>query len=265
MTMPFFQVDAFASRPFAGNPAAVMPLKEWLPDETLAAIAAEHNLAETAFFVPQGRDFHLRWFTPTVEMPLCGHATLASAHVLWKTGAMPKDATIRFRTRSGVLTAKLADGWIELDFPLLAADWVDVPPGLDDVLGSAIAAAATSRFDLLVELKSEGAVRDLKPDLAQLARQPYRGVIVTAKADRDDEYDFVSRFFAPQSGVPEDPVTGSAHCVLAPYWGERLGHTRMIGRQLSARGGIVKVEVSGDRVLLGGQAVTTLRGELAEG
>jgi PhzF family phenazine biosynthesis protein len=225
-------------------------------------VAREMNHAETAFLLVRPDHVALRWFTPLVEVDLCGHATLASAHVLWESGRVAKDATIRFRTRSGMLTATRDDDWIQLDFPALFATSADIPPGLDGVLGTAIKAAAKSRFDLLVEVASEDVVRELKPDLSQLARQPYRGIIVTARSTTEDEYDFVSRFFAPQVGVPEDPVTGSAHCVLAPYWGERLGHTRMIGRQLSARGGIVKVEVKGDRVILGGQAVTTVRGEL---
>jgi len=255
-------VDAFTSTPFAGNPAGVCILAEDRDKQWMQLVAREMNHAETAFLLVRPDHVALRWFTPLAEVDLCGHATLASAHLLWETGALPKDAPIRFRTRSGVLTATRDGDWIALDFPSLVADWVDVPPGLDDVLGTSIKAAAKSRFDLLVEVGSEQKVRELKPDLSQLARQPYRGVIVTAQSDKDDEYDFVSRFFAPQVGVPEDPVTGSAHCVLAPYWGERLGHTRMIGRQLSARGGMVKVEVAGDRVILGGQAVTTLRGTL---
>lgn len=255
-------VDAFTSTPFTGAPAAVCLLPDERDKAWMQLVAREMAHAETAFLMLRPDHVALRWFTPTVEVDLCGHATLASAHVLWETGAMPADATIRFRTRSGILTATRADDWITLDFPALVAEWADVPPGLDDVLGAGIEAAAKSRFDLLVEVASEEIVRDLKPDLTQLARQPWRGIIVTAKSASDDEYDFVSRFFAPQVGVPEDPVTGSAHCVLAPYWGERLGHTKMIGRQLSARGGMVKVEVAGDRVLLGGQAVTTLRGEL---
>jgi len=255
-------VDAFTSTPFAGNPAAVCQLSGERDKSWMQLVAREMNHAETAFLMVRPDHVALRWFTPTVEMDLCGHATIAAAHVLWETGAMTPDAEIRFRTKSGVLTATREDDWILLDFPALVAQWADIPPGLDDVLGTGIKAAATSRFDLLVEVGSEEKVRELKPDLSQLARQPYRGVIVTAQAATDDEYDFVSRFFAPQVGVPEDPVTGSAHCALAPYWGERLGHTKMIGRQLSARGGIVKVEVKGDRVILGGQAVTTLRGEL---
>ena len=255
-------VDAFTSTPFAGNPAAVCLLPEERDKAWMQQVALEMNHAETAFLLVRPDHVALRWFTPLVEVDLCGHATIASAHVLWETGLLPKDALIPFRTRSGVLTATLEDGWIQLDFPALEAQWADIPPGLDDVLGTKIKAAATSRFDLLVEVGSEAIVRDLKPDLSQLARQPYRGVIVTAQSATDDQYDFVSRFFAPQVGVPEDPVTGSAHCALAPYWGERLGHTKMIGRQLSARGGIVKVEVKGGRVILGGQAVTTVRGTL---
>jgi PhzF family phenazine biosynthesis protein len=256
-------VDAFTSTPFAGNPAAVCLLPEERDKQWMQLVAREMNHAETAFLLVRHDHVALRWFTPLVEVDLCGHATLASAHVLWESGVVARDQAIRFRTKSGLLTATRADDWIQLDFPALFATWADIPPGLDDVLGTGIKAAATSRFDLLVEVASEDVVRELKPDLSQLARQPYRGVIVTARSTADDEYDFVSRFFAPQVGVPEDPATGSAHCVLAPYWGERLGQTSMIGRQLSPRGGIVKVEVKGDRVILGGQAVTTVRGELA--
>ncbi len=257
-----FQIDAFATRVFEGNPAAVCLLTEDRDKHWMQLVARGMNHAETAFLLVRPDHVALRWFTPMVEVDLCGHATLASAHVLWETGALSADAPIRFRTKSGILTATRADDWIELDFPSLVAEWADIPPGLDDILGTGIKAAAKSRFDLLVEVASEEVVRELRPDLSQLTRQPYRGIIVTAAAARDDEYDFVSRFFAPQVGVPEDPVTGSAHCVLAPYWGERLGHTKMIGKQLSARSGIVKVEVRGDRVILGGQAVTTLRGQL---
>ena len=262
MPIPMTIVDAFTDQPFTGNPAGVCVLDEDRDKQWMQLVAREMNHAETAFLLIRPDHVALRWFTPSVEMDLCGHATLASAHVLWQTGRARPEDTIRFRTRSGVLTAARDGDWIVLDFPALVGEWADVPPGLDHALGARPLNAVKSRFDLLVELGSEQAVRDLTPDLGMLAKLPYRGVIVTAVAARDEHYDFVSRFFAPQVGVPEDPVTGSAHCVLAPFWGERLGQTRMIGYQASPRGGTVRVEVAGDRVKLGGQAVTTLQGEL---
>lgn len=262
MPVPITIVDAFTGAPFAGNPAGVCIMEAERDKHWMQLVAREMNHAETAFLLLRKDHVALRWFTPTVEVDLCGHATLGSAHVLWDTERIPRGETIRFRTRSGVLTATQDGAWINLDFPSLPCDWADVPPGLSDALGAKPAAAAVSKFDLLVELEDEKTVRELAPDLALVAKFPYRGIIVTAKADKDDDYDFVSRFFAPQSGVPEDPVTGSAHCALAPYWGERLGQSEMIGYQASPRGGTVKVSVKGDRVMLGGQAITTLKGEL---
>jgi len=262
MPVPITVVDAFTSTPFAGNPAAVAVLEAERDKTWMQQVAREMNLSETAFLLRRPDHVALRWFTPTVEVDLCGHATLASAHVLWTSGAVPERETIRFRTRSGELTAAKDGDWIQLDFPALVASWADVPPGLAEVLGARPKSAATSRFDLLIELESEAVVRDLKPDIGLLSNLPYRGVIVTAAAASDDEYDFVSRFFAPRAGVPEDPVTGSAHCVLGPYWGERLGQTSLIGYQASARGGVVKVELRGERAVLGGQAVTVWGGEL---
>lgn len=261
MPVPITVVDAFTDQPFAGNPAGVCILDQDRDKHWMQLVAREMNHAETAFNLIRPDHVALRWFTPSTEVDLCGHATLGSAHVLWESGRIPAAQTIKFRTRSGVLTALKDGDWIVLDFPALNPEWADVPPGLADALGAKIVSAAKSRFDLLVELESETAVRELKPDLAQVALQPHRGVIVTAAAS-DEHVDFVSRFFAPQSGVPEDPVTGSAHCVLAPFWGERLGLTKMTGKQVSERGGIVRVEVLGDRVHLAGRAVTTLRGEL---
>jgi len=230
--------------------------KKWMQQ-----VADEMHLSETAFVLARGEAWALRWFTPTVEVDLCGHATLASAHVLWERGLAPADAVLRFRTRSGELTARRNGAWIELDFPSLVPAWADAPPGLADALGAKPKAVAGSKFDLLVELESEAAVRDLTPDLALLATINVRGVIVTAAATTPG-FDFVSRFFGPRTGVPEDPVTGSAHCVLAPFWTERFGRTSLLAYQASARGGLVKVEVVGDRVKLGGKAVTVVRGEL---
>ena len=262
MPLPMLIVDAFTSKAFAGNPAGVCILDHDRDKSWMQLVAREMNHAETAFALLREDHVALRWFTPAAEVDLCGHATLGTAHALWETGRLPSGRPIAFRTRSGVLTATRDGDWIALDFPALVGTWADVPPGLDDALGARPVAAAKSRFDLLVELESEAAVRELKPDLGLLGKLPFRGVIVTAQAAKDDDYDFVSRFFAPQVGVPEDPVTGSAHCVLAPFWGERLGQASMIGYQASPRGGLVRVEVKGDRVILGGQAVITVRGEL---
>lgn len=262
VAVPITVVDAFTAKPFAGNPAAVCLLPAERDKAWMQQVAREMNHAETAFLLLRPDHVALRWFTPAVEVDLCGHATLASAHVLWESGACPPGQTIHFRTRSGVLTAAKDGDWIRMDFPALASEWADAPPDLDDALGVTARSAAKSRFDLLVEVESERVVRELTPDLALLSRLPYRGVIVTAQAEQDDEYDFVSRFFAPQSGINEDPVTGSAHCALAPYWAERLGTNPLIGYQASPRGGTVQVEVKGDRVVLGGQAVTVLKAEL---
>jgi predicted PhzF superfamily epimerase YddE/YHI9 len=266
------QVDAFADRPFAGNPAAVLvlPVGELLRWEDLAwlqDVAAEMNLSETAF-LRRRKDggFDLRWFTPTVEVELCGHATLASAHVLWTEGHLPVGETARFHTLSGVLTAATsADSsgrrWIDLDFPAEPAAEAAPPPGLLEALRVRSARfVGRSRFDYLVEVAEEAEVRELRPDLGRLGEIQTRGVIVTAGASG---YDFVSRFFAPAAGVAEDPVTGSAHCSLGPHWQARLGRGDLVGYQASARGGVVRVRCRGNRVLLGGQAVTVLRGELA--
>ena len=257
----FTQVDAFTARPFGGNPAAVCLLPGPREPEWMQLVAREMNLAETAFLLSRADGFELRWFTPGVEVDLCGHATLASAHALWEAGVLAPEATARFHTRSGVLTAVRQDGIIWLDFPRTPADPVSPPPGLDEILGASPRWVGRSPFDWLVELDTDATVRGLAPDLARIARIDARGVIVTARAD-DGIHDFVSRFFAPAAGVPEDPVTGSAHCALAPFWAERLGKTELAGYQASARGGTVLTRVMGDRVLLGGTAVTVARGEV---
>ncbi|HKW41830.1 MAG TPA: PhzF family phenazine biosynthesis protein [Gemmatimonadales bacterium] len=263
MGLKIVQVDAFADRPFAGNPAAVCVLPTARDDAWMQNVAREMNLSETAFLHPENGDYRLRWFTPGVEVALCGHATLASAHVLWEDGVLPRDRQARFQTKSGLLTATARGDWIELDFPATPPTAAPAPEGLTAALGEGAAPrwVGRSRFDYLVELESEAAVRGLTPDLTALQCVEARGVIVTSRATTPG-YDFVSRFFAPRSGVPEDPVTGSAHCALAPFWSERLGRTTMTGYQASARGGVVRVRVKGDRVVLGGQAVTVLRGEL---
>jgi PhzF family phenazine biosynthesis protein len=266
MSIPFFQVDAFADRPFGGNPAAVCMLDRPAQDRWLQAVAQEMNLSETAFLwtEPVAPRFRLRWFTPVVEVDLCGHATLAAAHVLWSEIGRPRTELISFDTRSGRLACKRDGERIRLDFPRLEVEPADAPSGLLDALGlegAAVNSVHRTRFDWFVEVVGEQVVRGLKPDFAGLARVKARGTIVTAPADGTDA-DFVSRFFAPASGVDEDPVTGSAHCALAPFWAGRLGRLQLVGVQLSARGGTVHVELAGDRVLLGGRAVTVVRGTL---
>jgi PhzF family phenazine biosynthesis protein len=271
MSLDLYQVDAFADRPFAGNPAAVCLLPEprdagWMQD-----VAREMNLSETAFLHEQDGGWGLRWFTPAIEVELCGHATLASAHVLWQTGRLAAGETARFHTLSGVLTAdqrayqgEQGGNWIELDFPARSADEAESPEGLVETLGVPPVFVGKSRYDYLLELPSEEAVRSCAPDPRRLASLPVRGVIITARAG-SGPFDVVSRFFAPGSGVDEDPVTGSAHCTLGPYWAPRLGKEEILAYQASARGGVVRVRVEGERVKLGGQAVTILAGRLLAG
>jgi PhzF family phenazine biosynthesis protein len=265
MPLRITQVDAFTNRPFAGNPAAVCILSAAAEPQWMQNVAREMNLAETAFLVRRQDGYDLRWFTPAVEVDLCGHATLASAHVLWEDGHLPERTQARFYTKSGLLTADRRDAWIELDFPATPASPAPPPQGLLAALGVEPRFIGRSRFDYLVEVEDESTVKKLEPDLTALSRVAARGVIVTSKANAGAAYDFVSRFFAPQSGVPEDPVTGSAHCALAPYWCEKIGKTSLTGYQASARGGTVRVRLDGQRVRLGGQAVTVLRGELTAG
>jgi PhzF family phenazine biosynthesis protein len=256
-------IDAFTSRPFAGNPAAVAFLDRWPSDAWLAAVAREMNLSETAFLVP-GSDagrWQLRWFTPATEVELCGHATLASAHVLWEDGHLAAGETARFFTASGTLTAEQRDDWIELDFPAEPAEPCPLPAGLEAALGAEPTWVGHNRFDYLVELATEAEVRSLAPDVAALERIDARGFVVTSPATTAP-FDFVSRFFAPHVGIAEDPVTGSAHCCLGPYWAEKLGKRELVGYQASKRGGVVRVRPEGERVKLLGQAVTVLRMEL---
>jgi predicted PhzF superfamily epimerase YddE/YHI9 len=260
-TTPCFHVDAFAEGAFGGNPAAVCLLTAPRPARWMQAVAAEMNLAETAFVVPRRGGFGLRWFTPAVEVDLCGHATLASAAVLWQERVAPSTGELRFHTRSGVLACRRQGDRIELDFPVRVARQCAAPPGLAKALGAAPRWVGRNQDDYLVELASDRAVRSLRPDLAAVARYPVRGVIVTARS-REKRFDFVSRFFGPRAGVPEDPVTGSAHCALGPFWAERLGRTVLRGWQASPRGGAVEVEVAGERALLRGRAVIVMRGEL---
>ncbi len=259
--LPLYQVDAFTDRAFAGNPAAVCFLKEARDADWLQRVAAEMNLSETAFLLPRTDGYDLRWFTPNVEVDLCGHATLASAHVLWETERLPADRPARFHTRSGVLTCVRQGKHIEMDFPSTPPSAHAGPDGFAAALGTTPLWIGKTRFDFFAELASETAVRELRPDFARIAALGGRGFLVTARASTAG-FDFVSRFFAPATGVNEDPVTGSAHCCLAPFWAERLGKTELTGYQASSRGGIVGVEVVGDRVKLRGNAITVLRGEL---
>jgi predicted PhzF superfamily epimerase YddE/YHI9 len=256
--MRLWQVDAFTAEPFAGNPAAVCLLDRPRDDRFLQQVAAEMNLSETAFLLPEGDAYRLRWFTPEAEVDLCGHATLASAHVLFTMRGGP-GGELAFLTRSGRLAAARRGQLVELDFPALPPKKEAPPPGLLDALGVKTVSAHRSRFDRLLDVQSEKAVRAVAPDFRALGEVDTRGVIVTARGDR---HDFVSRFFAPAVGIDEDPVTGSAHCVLAPFWAARLGKREMTGFQASRRGGEVRVRLDGDRVFLGGRAVTVLEGEL---
>jgi PhzF family phenazine biosynthesis protein len=261
-------VDAFTDRPFAGNPAAVCLLAESADPGWMQRVATEMNLSETAFPRPlrddPDADYELRWFTPAVEVALCGHATLASAHVLYETGAVPADRPIRFRTlRSGVLTVSRDGARLAMDFPACPPDKIDPPAGLAEALGAVPTWTGRNvQTDVLAVVQDAETVRTLTPDLSALTAVGGRGVCVTAA---DAGYDFVSRFFAPAVGVPEDPVTGSAHCMLAPFWAERLGRTQMRAHQASARGGDVDVAVRGDRVILTGSAVTVIEGTLRAG
>ncbi len=261
MSISIYQVDAFTDRPFAGNPAAVCLLPEAKEDAWMQAVAGEMNLSETAFLLKEDNGYRLRWFTPKVEVDLCGHATLASAHVLWTCGSVTSAATISFHTRSGLLRAGNKDGMIELDFPTTPPSEASPPDGLLQALGVAAKYAGRSKFDWLVEIDADETVRRLAPDFARLAAIDARGVIVTARSAAAP-YDFVSRFFAPRAGIDEDPVTGSAHCCLGPYWQTRLGKSELVAYQASARGGVVRVRIAGERTYLGGRAVTVLRGEL---
>lgn len=262
MGQTIFQVDAFTDKPFAGNPAGVCVLPEPRSERWMQDVAREMNLSETAFLLKQEDGFQLRWFTPAAEVDLCGHATLASAHILWEAEYLQPQEQARFHTRSGLLTAERLDGnWIELDFPAKPEQTTDAPPHLLEALGIQAQYVGVNVFDYLVEVDTEETLRNMQPDITLLAQVPVRGVIVTSRASTPG-YDFISRFFAPRVGVNEDPVTGSAHCCLTPYWSKRLGKNELLAYQASARGGVLRVRLSGDRVKIGGQAVTTLRGEL---
>jgi PhzF family phenazine biosynthesis protein len=263
VAVPITWVDAFTDEPFTGNPAGVCVLPAAAPEPWMQSIARELGLSETAFVHREREAWRLRWFTPTTEVDLCGHATLAAAHVLWSFGHAPEREPIEFHTKSGPLHARPADPWIELDFPAEPAVPADPPADLVPALGLGRAIwIGRNRLDWIVVLDRESDVRELVPDLARLKSIPARGVMVTAAADAEAGYDFVSRFFAPAFGIDEDPVTGSAHCCLAPYWAERWGKDALVGRQVSARGGTVRVQMRGPRIALGGKAVTVLHGQL---
>lgn len=263
MKQTIIQVDAFTDRPFQGNPAAVCILESPQDEQWMQLVAREMNLSETAFLYREGQAYGLRWFTPTSEVSLCGHATLASAHVLWTEGYASTGQLIQFETKSGILTAKYQDDWIELDFPVNRSQ--DIPPitKLGDALGVPLKTVLYNSLGYLVEVATAQEVEQLQPNFHLLKQLPISNVIVTSKARSDSKYDFVSRFFAPGVGIEEDPVTGSAHCCLAPYWRDRLNQDRFLAYQASARGGVVKVYYDGgNRVLLQGQAITVMRGEL---
>jgi PhzF family phenazine biosynthesis protein len=261
MGLTITQVDAFTDTPFAGNPAAVCVLPAPQEASWMQNVAQEMNLSETAFLVRQDDGFNLRWFTPTVEVDLCGHATLASAHVLWQEGHLSPTEAARFHTRSGLLTAERQGEWIELSFPANPSAEIEIPAALAKALNQSIRQVSENSLGYLVELKSEAAVREIQPDFELLKQLSAQGIIVTSRADNSN-YDFISRFFAPNLGINEDPVTGAAHCCLGPYWHDRLHKSEFLAYQASARGGVVKVRCTRDRVFLGGQAVTVLQGTL---
>jgi len=262
--MKIYQVDAFTDKPFTGNPAAVCVLPEPKEDAWMQNVAREMNLSETAFLLKQEDGFRLRWFTPAVEVELCGHATLASAHILWETGLLSPGEPARFHTLSGLLTATRRGDEIELDFPATPDEPAEAPAGLAEILGAAPRNFRSSRYDHLVELESEELVRNLRPDFTRLKALPVRGIMVTSRASTPG-FDFVSRFFGPAVGIDEDPVTGSAHCCLGPYWSQRLGKTELVAYQASARGGVVGVTIAGERVRLRGKTVTVMVAELVVG
>lgn len=261
MGVTIYTVDAFTDKPFAGNPAAVCILQKPADEVWMQQVAKEMNLSETAFLYKQDDGFNLRWFTPAVEVELCGHATLASAHVLYETGLLQVPEQAKFYTRSGLLTAERKSDMIELNFPATPAEPATVPQGIVDALSVKPTYTGKTKFDVLLEVDAEETIRNLTPDFSLLKTIPVRGVIVTSRSF-SSEYDFVSRFFAPGAGINEDPVTGSAHCCLGPFWGKKLNKSTLTGYQASERGGTVTVHLMGDRVRLGGRAITILKGEL---
>ena len=263
MGVRIYQVDAFTDQPFAGNPAAVCILQGPVEAEWMQKVAREMNLSETAFLWRLENGFSLRWFTPAVEVELCGHATLASAHILWETRTLARRHEARFHTLSGLLTATGDADGIEMNFPATPEEPTGALPELITALGVEAHYVGRSIFDYVVEVGSEEEVRGLKPDFVLLRQIPIRGVMVTSRASSPG-FDFVSRFFAPRVGIDEDPVTGSSHCCLGPYWAHKLGKDELVAFQASERGGTLRVRVDGDRVYIGGRAITVLRGELLE-
>lgn len=261
MAQRLFGVDAFTDEPFGGNPAAVVLLSAQPDDRWMQLVGREMNLSETAFLLPQNGGFSLRWFTPTVEVDLCGHATLASAHVLWETETLSPDEEARFETRSGLLTARRVGELIELNFPAMPPVEADPPAPLLEALGTTPVWCGRFGPHVLIEFPSDLAVHQMQPDIERLREADALLVIVTAPSS-SEEYDFVSRVFCPNLGIPEDPVTGAAHCVLTPYWTERLGKSEMVAHQASVRGGVLHVALEGDRARIAGRAITTYRAEL---
>lgn len=261
MGLKIYQVDAFTDKKFHGNPAAVCVLPEPANEEWMQQLASEMNLSETAFLVKNQDGFNLRWFTPALEVDLCGHATLASAHILWQIGLLAPNEQARFYTRSGLLTAKLNNDLIELNFPATPETQTPPPDGLEEALGIKAKYIGKTKFDYILELDSPEIVKSLTPDFTRLRKLPVRGIIVTSQSD-SNSFDFISRFFAPGSGIDEDPVTGSAHCALAPFWSKRLSKNTFTAYQASARGGTLWIKLDKDRVYLSGKAITVLQGEL---
>ena len=259
MSIDIYQVDAFTEKPFGGNPAAVCILPGPADPEWMQHVARDMNLSETAFLYRENGGYNLRWFTPTVEVEICGHATLASAHILWETGRVSRGEAIEFYTLSGTLTAAMNGDMIELDFPSEPAADAEAPPALTESLGVTPVYVGRNRFDYLVEVGTAEEVRAVKPDFALLGTIPVRGVMVTSASDLP-EYDFVCRFFGPASGINEDPATGSACCCLGPYWEKKLGKSEFLAYQASGRGGVIGVRVKGERVVLRGRAVTVFKG-----
>ena len=261
MKQTIYQVDAFTSEPFKGNPAAVCVLEKTVDEQWMRNVALEMNLSETAFLIPQKDGYSLRWFTPAVEVDLCGHATLAASHVLYETGVLAAGEPAVFYTKSGRLTAAKKGGQIELDFPATPAREIEYSAELVAAIGAEIVWIGKNDYDYLVQVRDEETVKQLFPDFGLLKKLTERGVIVTS-ASTTDEFDFVSRFFAPAAGIEEDPVTGSAHCTLGPFWAEQMGKIKFTAFQASKRGGIIHVHVKDNRIALGGTAVTVLKGEL---
>jgi PhzF family phenazine biosynthesis protein len=262
MNIQIFQVDAFTVKPFTGNPAAVCILEHAKDDAWMQAVAAEMNLSETAFLLPKGNGYHLRWFTPTTEVDLCGHATLASAHILYEFGFYEEDEPIEFFTRSGKLISRFDNGFIELDMPRRDPIKIAPPASLIEALGKQPVSTATFEDkSILAEYESDEFIRDFLPDFKKLSTLDFNDVVITARSE-DPKYDVISRFFAPRLGINEDPVTGSVHCLLGPFWAEKLGKEKFLAYQASPRGGEVRVRLTKDRAFIGGKAITVLRGDL---